>query len=196
MATRMIDMFKSRQITTLFTSLTSGDSAAEMSQVGVSSLMDAWLLLRNLECNGERSRGLYVLKARGMAHSNQIREFLLTDHGVQLLDVYAGPSGLLTGSARVAAEAKEREDAVERARIVQLKSLELKHKRQQLEAEIARMRSAFEQEKQSVLRDAHEVELRQESDVAIRTAIRDSRQADKILVKVNGRHEAPAVVKH
>jgi circadian clock protein KaiC len=103
---------------------------------------------------------------------------------------------LLTGSARVAAEAKEREDAVERARMVQLKSLELKHKRQQLEAEIARMRSAFEQEKQSVLRDAHEVELRQESDVAIRTAIRDSRQADKILVKVNGRHEAPAVVKH
>src|ERR1035437_2186257 len=92
MVTRLIDMFKSRQITALFTSLTPGDSSPEMSEVGVSSQMDAWLLLRNLECNGERNRGLYVLKARGMAHSNQIREFVLTDHSVQLLDVYVGTS--------------------------------------------------------------------------------------------------------
>jgi circadian clock protein KaiC len=196
MAVRLIDMFKSRQITTLFTSLPSGDSADEMSQVGVSSLMDAWLLLRNLECNGERSRGLYVLKARGMAHSNQIREFVLTDHGLQLLDVYSGPSGLLTGSARAAAEAKEREDAAEHARMVQSKSLELKHKHQQLEIEIARMRADFEQEEQTLLRDAQEVELRQHSGDNIRTAIREARQADKVPVRTNGRHEGAAVVKH
>ncbi len=146
MAVRPIDMLKSRQITTMFTSLTSGDSAAEMSQVGVSSLMDAWLLLRNLESNGERRRGLYVLKARGMAHSYQVREFVLPDRAVQLLDVYTGPSGLLTGSARVAAEAKEPEDAAEHARRVQSRSLELKRKRQQLQIEIARMHSTFEQE--------------------------------------------------
>jgi len=114
MVTRLIDMFKSRQITALFTSLTSGDGSPEMSEVGVSSQMDAWLLLRNLECNGERNRGLYVLKSRGMAHSNQLREFLLTDHGVQLRDVYVGPAGLLTGSAREAQEAKERAEASER----------------------------------------------------------------------------------
>ena len=196
MAVRLIDMFKSRQITTMFTSLTSGDRAAEMSQVGVSSLMDAWLLLRNLECNGERSRGLYVLKARGMAHSNQIREFVLTDHGVELLDVYSGPSGLLTGSARVAAEAKEREEAAEHVRMVQSKGLELKRKSQQLETEITRMRAAFEQEAQALLRDAHEVELRQYSGDAIRTAIRESRQADKVAIKTNGHHEGSAAVRH
>ena len=95
MCVRLIDLFKSRQITAMFTSLTAGDSAAELSEVGVSSLMDAWLLLRNLESNGERNRGLYVLKARGIAHSNQIREFVLTNLGAQLLDVYAGASGLL-----------------------------------------------------------------------------------------------------
>ncbi len=82
MVTRMIDLFKARQITALFTSLTIGDSSPELSEVGVSSLMDTWLLLRNLEANGERNRGLYVLKSRGMAHSNQIREFVLTDEGV------------------------------------------------------------------------------------------------------------------
>jgi circadian clock protein KaiC len=196
MAVRLIDMFKSRQITTMFTSLTSGDRAAEMSQVGVSSLMDAWLLLRNLECNGERSRGLYVLKARGMAHSNQIREFVLTDHGVELLDVYSGPSGLLTGSARVAAEAKEREEAAEHVRMVQSKGLELKRKSQQLETEITRMRAAFEQEAQALLRDAHEVELRQYSGDAIRTAVRESRQADKVAIKTNGHHEGSAAVRH
>jgi circadian clock protein KaiC len=196
MAVRLIDMFKSRQITAMFTSLTSGDSSPELSQVGVSSLMDAWLLLRNLECNGERSRGLYVLKARGLEHSNQIREFVLTRHGVQLLDVYAGPSGLLTGSARVAAEARQREDVSERARMVQSKSLELKHKRQQLEIEIARMRAVFEQEEQSLLRDAQEVERRQHSGDTIRLAIQESRQADKVPLKPNGLHEGASVVKH
>jgi hypothetical protein len=105
---------KARQITAMFTSLTAGDSSPEMSEVGVSSQMDAWLPLRNPESNGERNRGLYVLKSRGMAHSNQIREFVLTDHGVQLVDVYIGTSGLLTGSARVAQEAKERAEAEER----------------------------------------------------------------------------------
>jgi circadian clock protein KaiC len=196
MAVRLIDLFKSRQITALFTSLTSGDSAAEVSQVGVSSLMDAWLLLRNLECNGERSRGLYVLKARGMAHSNQLREFVLTDHGIELLDVYSGPSGLLTGSARVAAEVRDREDAAERARIVESKNLELKHKRLQLEIEIARMRIAFEVEEQSLLRDAHEVELKQYSDDTIRKAISESRHADKVLIKTIGHHESSAAVRH
>src|SRR6185437_7110755 len=114
MLSRLIDTFKSRQITAMFTSLTNADAAPESTDVGVSSLIDTWLLLRNLECNGERNRGLYVLKSRGMAHSNQIREFVLTNQGVKLLDVYVGASGVLTGTARLAQEARERAEATER----------------------------------------------------------------------------------
>lgn len=185
---RLIDLLKSRQATAMYISLTTGDGTAELSEVGVSSLMDAWILLRNLECNGERNRGLYVLKARGIAHSNQIREFVLTNHGARLLDVYSDPSGLLTGSARVAAEVKEREEAAERARMVQSKTMELKQKRQQLEAEIARMRAAFEQEEQLLLRETHDVELRQQAVDVLRAAVQKTRQEVRPPTHVNGRN--------
>jgi circadian clock protein KaiC len=187
MVTRLIDMFKSFQITGMFTSLTAGDSAPEMSEVGVSSQMDTWLLLRNMECNGERNRGLYVLKSRGMAHSNQIREFVLTDHGVKLVDVYVGPSGLLTGSARVTQEAKERAEAEEHKQQLQRKNFELKTKRQQLEAEIARMRCEFELEEQGLLRGAHEMELQQQQITVNREEMGRARQADAIHTHGNGR---------
>ncbi len=107
MLMRLVDFLKMNQITGLFTSLTSGGGALEQTDVAISSLIDTWLLLRDIEIGGERNRGLYILKSRGMAHSNQIREFLLTDHGVELRDVYVGPSGVLTGSARLAQEAQE-----------------------------------------------------------------------------------------
>jgi circadian clock protein KaiC len=186
MVTRLIDTFKARQITAMFTSLTSGDSAAELSEVGVSSQMDAWLLLRNLESNGERNRGMYVLKARGMAHSNQIREFVLTDHGAQLLDVYVGPSGLLTGSARIVQEAKERAEATERKQQLQRKNNELKHKREQLEAEISRMRSEFELEEQGLQRDFREMELRTEQIELDREQMGRARKADLVAAGGNG----------
>ncbi len=186
MVTRLIDLFKSHQITAMFTSLTSGDSSPEMSEVGVSSQMDAWLLLRNLECNGERNRGLYVLKARGMAHSNQIREFVLTDHGVQLLDVYVGPSGLLTGSARVAQEAREQAEAVERKQQLQRRNVELKHKRDQLEAQIARMRAEFELEGQGLLRGTREMELREKQIALDRVEMGHARKADLVSAHGNG----------
>ena len=83
MLMRLIDFFKSEQITALFTNLTSGGGPEEQTEIGVSSLMDTWLLLRDIELDGERNRCMYVLKSRGMAHSNQMREFLLTDHGVE-----------------------------------------------------------------------------------------------------------------
>ena len=82
MMTRIIDFLKNKQITTVFTSLTSGGSASEQSEVGISSLMDTWILLRNIETDGERNRLLYILKSRGMAHSNQVREFVLSDNGI------------------------------------------------------------------------------------------------------------------
>ena len=87
MLMRLIDYLKAQDITAVFTSLTRGGEAVEGSQVAVSSLIDTWLLVRNIEVGGERIRGLYVLKSRGMAHSNRIREFLLTDRGVNLREV-------------------------------------------------------------------------------------------------------------
>lgn len=186
MVTRLIDMFKARQITALFTSLTSGDSSPEMSEVGVSSQMDSWLLLRNLECNGERNRGLYVLKSRGMAHSNQIREFLLTDHGVELRDVYVGPAGLLTGSARVAQEAKERAETSEREQQLRRKTSELKQKRQQLETQIAHMRSDFELEEQDLLRGVQDIESHEEQMAINRVEMGRMRKADAMVTHGNG----------
>jgi circadian clock protein KaiC len=187
MVTRLIDMFKSRQITAMFTSLTSADSAAELSEVGVSSQMDAWLLLRNLESNGERNRGLYVLKSRGMAHSNQIREFVLTEHGVQLLDVYVGPAGLLTGSARISQEARERAEALERKQRLESTSLDVVRKRQQLEAQIARMRADFEIEERNLLREAQTMKLQDKQLALDRMEIGRARNADVAATRGNGR---------
>ena len=105
---RKIDLLKSREITTLVTALGPGD---ETSKETLSSLVDTWLLLRNVEANGERNRLLFVLKSRGTAHSNQVREFVLTSHGVELVDVYVGAAGVLAGSARLAQQATERDAA-------------------------------------------------------------------------------------
>jgi circadian clock protein KaiC len=94
MLLRLVDFLKMKQITAFFASLTAGGSNMELSDVSISSLIDTWLLLRDIEIGGERNRGLYVLKSRGMAHSNQIREFRLSDKGIDLLDVYVGPEGV------------------------------------------------------------------------------------------------------
>jgi circadian clock protein KaiC len=144
MLTRLIDFFKQQQITALFTSLTSGGRVGETPEVGVSSLMDVWLLLRDLESGAERNRVLHLLKSRGMAHSNQVREFLLTGHGVELRDVYLGPSGaLLTGSARVVLEAQEQAQALVREQETSGQTRALERKRTALEAQIAALRAEF-----------------------------------------------------
>src|SRR5262249_30625047 len=113
------------------------------SEAGLSSLMDSWLLLRNLESNGERNRGIFILKSRGMAHSNQIREFILTDHGVKIRDVYAGRPGGFKGPARTAQEARERAENLVRQQEIERKQRELESKRQAMEAQIAALRAAF-----------------------------------------------------
>ena len=188
MVTRLIDMLKARQITSMFTSLTMDDAGTpETSEVGVSSQMDSWLLLRSLESDGERNRGLYVLKSRGMAHSNQIREFVLTDHGVQLLDVYVGPSGVLTGSARAAQENRERADAIERQLQLQSRKLALRQKRQQLEAQIARMRSEFELEETGLSSGISDMEARDRQIALERVEMGHSRKADVVAGRSNGR---------
>ena len=107
MLTRQLYYLKSAGITAVMTSLTEGGNDLEHTELSISSLVDTWLLAITMQTSGERNRGLYVLKSRGMAHSNQIREFLLSSQGVSLVPVYMGPDGVLTGSARAAAEAVE-----------------------------------------------------------------------------------------
>ena len=151
MLMRLIDFLKQNQITAMFTSLTSGsNSTLEHTNIGISSLMDTWLLLRDIEINGERNRGLYVLKSRGMPHSNQIREFLLTNHGIQLMDVYLGPEGVLTGTARQAQEAQARAAAALRQEESEKRRRSLEIKRKDLEAKIAALQAEFENEKQEI----------------------------------------------
>src|SRR5580692_2378128 len=144
MVVRLIDFLKLRGITALLTNLTSGGEALERTEVDISSIVDTWLLLRDLEIGGERNRALYVLKSRGMRHSNQLREFLLTDHGVDLLDVYLGPDGVLTGSSRVSLEARERAAAAAAQHESERKQRDRERKREALEARIVAMRKEFE----------------------------------------------------
>jgi circadian clock protein KaiC len=146
MVMRLIDFLKARQITAVFTSLTHGGGIQEVSQAGISSLIDTWLLLRDIELGGERNRGMYILKSRGMPHSNQIREFVLTGQGIELKDVYVGPEGVLTGSMRLAQESRERATAVSRQQEIERRQRDLDRKRQTLEAQIAAQRGQFEAE--------------------------------------------------
>jgi circadian clock protein KaiC len=193
MVTRLIDSFKSSGITAMFISLTEGDSGMETSEVDVSSQMDAWLALRNLESNGERNRGLYVLKARGMAHSNQIREFVLTDHGVELVEVYVGPGGMLTGSARIAQNARERDETERRREELHRKNAELKNKRQQMEAEIERLRVAFKVEEQEILGNLHSMQLRDKRIDLNRVEMGRARSGGNTMAAAgNGRARLPA----
>jgi circadian clock protein KaiC len=152
MLMRIVDFLKSEQITALFTSLTSGGSTLENSDAGISSLIDTWLLLRDIELSGERNRGLYVLKSRGMANSNQIREFILTDHGVELREAYIGSSGGLTGSARVAQEAIENEEVLMHKHEIARKKREIERKRKALESKIAALHADFDSEESEAVK--------------------------------------------
>jgi len=159
--TRLIDFMKMDGITALFTSLLVRPSIEETA-VGISSLMDTWIMLRDIETNGERNRGLYILKSRGMAHSNQVREFLLTSNGIDLLDVYTGPGGAMTGALRAAQEAKERAQALEHEQEIQRMQRELARERQALDAKISLLRSEFEAREDSLMRAISQAESRED----------------------------------
>jgi circadian clock protein KaiC len=143
MLLRLIDFLKGHGITAMFVNLTSGGASWEKTDIGVSSLIDTWILLRDIELGGERNRGLYVLKSRGMKHSNQIREFLITPKGIQLEEVYIGPEGVLTGSMRAAQEAREKAADVERRQHAERKQRELTMRRAALEAQIKALQAEF-----------------------------------------------------
>ena len=148
---RLLDWLKVKGITTMLTE-TMGGSALERPDATLSSLVDTWVVLRDLETNGERNRGLHVLKSRGMVHSNQVREFMVTDRGIQLTDVYIGPSGMLTGSARVQQEGRERAERVTLSEEAERQQLALECKRAALEAQVAALRAEFSGEEAIITR--------------------------------------------
>jgi circadian clock protein KaiC len=178
MVTRLIDYLKGNQITSFFTSLTHGGHALQQSEIAMSSLMDSWLLLQDFEGNGERNRVLYVLKARGMAHSNQVREFLISNRGIDLVDAYIGPSGVLTGASRVAQAARERAEALAGRQEAARCKRELERKRTSLEQQITGLRSEYETEEVELRRMDEQAGARTQVLTAERAELSRLRQAD------------------
>jgi len=181
MVTRLVDYLKARQVTTLFTSLTQGGHALQQSEAAMSSLMDSWLLLQDLEGNGERNRVLYVLKARGMAHSNQVREFLISNRGIDLVDAYIGPNGVLTGSARAAQGALEKAAGLASQQEAARRKRELERKRVAIERQISALRSDYESEAVELRRIDEQVGTQTRLLTTERTELGRLRQADVLV---------------
>jgi circadian clock protein KaiC len=178
MVTRLIDYLKAGQITSLFTSLTHGGHALQQSEIAMSSLMDAWLLLQDFEGNGERNRVLYVIKSRGMAHSNQVREFLISKRGVDLMDAYIGPGGVLTGSARAAQTAREKAEVRAGQQEGARRREELERKRAALERQIGGLRSEHEAGAEELRHIAEQAGLQARLLTTERSELGRLRQAD------------------
>ena len=183
--TRLIDYFKTNQITTFFTSLTTGDRAEETTDIGISSLMDTWLLVRDLESNGERNRVLYVLKSRGMAHSNQVREFRLTDHGIDLVDVYIGPGGVLTGTARLAQQARETSEGIARQAEFNGRKRQLDRNCLALNSQIKALHLDLETAQEELQKIGAQEKLRKSAEAQVRAVMAKARYADPL---ANGAH--------
>lgn len=173
---RLVDLLKAKGVTAVFTNLTSPDRD-DQTEHGLSSLMDTWVGLHDLEENGERNRGLYVLKSRGMGHSNQIREYVLTPAGIRLTEPYVGPSGVLTGTARLSQEALERAERLARRQDVERRMRDHEARRATAERQIAETRAALEAEADEIRKLAQEADEREVSRDAHRAAVAASRSA-------------------
>ena len=143
---RMVDMLKSRSITALFTSLRADGAFDVAGDLGLSSLMDAWIKLVDVDADGERTRTLYVIKARGMSHSNQVREFIVTSGGIRLIDAYVGPAGVLTGTARIVQEAEERAADLRRQQDISRRKRDVVRRREAIERQIAELHASLDVE--------------------------------------------------
>ncbi len=169
MLIRLMDYLKGRNITAVFTNLTVKTNELEQTDIGISSLTDTWILCRDLEFNGERNRCVYVLKSRGMPHSNQIREFVMSREGIRLVPPYIGSGVVLTGSSRVAQEAKEKADALVRSQEIEQRQEALERKRSALDAQIKVLKMDFAAEELELeriikLQQSRETQLELERD--------------------------------
>jgi len=150
--------------------------------------MDSWLLLQDFEGNGERNRVLYVLKARGMAHSNQVREFLISNRGIDLVDAYIGPSGVLTGASRVAQTAREKAEALVGQQEAARRKRELEGKRAALERQIHELRAEHEAGAEELRRIDEQLATQTRLRSTERIELGRLRQAD-VAVAVGARHK-------
>lgn len=176
MLIRLIDFMRKKHITGLFASLTSG-GAGESTDDGMSSLVDTWLLVRDIELNGERNRTLYVRKARGLAHSNQVREFRISSKGIRLIPAYVGPAGVTTGSARLAQEAREKAENRLAADEIRRRELALQNRRRAIEAQIDALRAGFKAEEQELGWAINQDKNRSQLSAADRLAMAHNRRA-------------------
>lgn len=176
MLIRLIDFLQAEGITVLFTALTLNNIITEQTDEGVSSLVDAWLLVRDIESNGERNRGMYIMKSRGMKHSNQVREFVIKDDGLDLVDVYMGPGGILTGSAREEQQLTEATGEVLRTHALSRKEIEIQRKRKVLEAKIASLQEEFETVQDQLNKSYIEEDLKKEIMEKNRSQLMQNRQ--------------------
>ncbi len=174
---RFIDSLKMEGITALFTCLIFSEHQ-NLTDMGVSSLMDTWLTVRDIESGGERNRGLYVIKSRGMAHSNQVREFVLSAEGVRLVDVYVGPGGVLTGAARLAQESKDRQEEKERAQEIGRKSREFESRKRSVEAQVFEMMAELNAQEKELAKIIDEEEERKRRVDRQKSEIARQRHAD------------------
>lgn len=181
MLSRLIDFLKMKEVTAFCTDLTSVGGSLERTDVGISSLMDTWILLQIIEGNGERNRGLSILKSRGMEHSNQIREYCLTDNGADLVDVYVGAGRVMTGAARAVQEAKDKFEILERNQEIERKQRDIERKEAVIEAQITALRSGFEAEKDEVERAITRASQHQEIIIEESQAMARTRKADALL---------------
>ena len=179
MLMRLVDYLKAQGTTAIFTSLTNGGATEEQSEVGISSLMDVWILLRNMECSGERNRALYVLKARGIAHSNQVREFTLSTNGIHFIAPYLGMAAVLTGSARLAQEAEDRATRARMSSEVESRKTALQARERELEAQIEALQARLAAEKQDALREIRVLESRQDQMSRTDAAMSRSRSVEE-----------------
>ncbi|MCU1339180.1 MAG: KaiC 1 [Bryobacterales bacterium] len=184
---RIVDFLKQTGATGFFSSLSAADDL-QATSLNISSLVDTWILLRNIESNGERNRVLYVLKSRGMAHSNQIREFLMTSDGVRLRDVYLGAGGVLTGSARVAREADDQRQETQRQQENRERQLAVKVSLRSLEAQIAALQAEKDARENELAAVIGESETQKTMVLAEQDAIRRSRG---MMIKSPGRNQRP-----
>ncbi|MEO6287553.1 MAG: circadian clock protein KaiC [Dyadobacter sp.] len=162
MLIRLIDFLQESGVTVMFTALAFNGYVNEQTDESISSLVDAWFLVRDIESNGERNRGMYVMKSRGMKHSNQVREFVISDNGLDLIDVFLGPDGVLTGSARKAQQLKEETGMVLRDHAVSRKDREIERKRMVLQSKINSLNDEFESVQEELNKTYIEEELRKE----------------------------------
>ncbi len=190
--TRLIDFLQTEQITVMFTALTMNTIVNDQTDEGVSSLVDSWILVRDIELNGERNRGLYIIKSRGIKHSNQVREFIISDEGLRLEDVYLGSEGILTGSAREAHKLQKQTEAILNKHALGRKDKAIERKARELKARIDTLNYEFESVKEDLKNDFIEQELRNtvmQNKLDKETLYRDNKVNEKTKSVKNGNHK-------